>query len=192
MRYPTVAAVALLAVASCAAEPLPGAWLDAKAIVTWNKAGMPLPKPPKIDGEPIATGRCAEQLRKPVGAEDKAVMQAGWSLVGALQILNDRTLVTGAAAADGMCRPLGNQVLVFVGGRFVGTLSPQPMNARSDGMLKNFQLNEGLIFAEFHRYAEADPLCCPTRTTELSYRIDRGATGPVLLPEKATTRPNPK
>jgi len=186
------AAVALFPLWSAAAEPLPGAWLDAKPIVQWNKPGMALPKPPRIDGEPIATGRCAEQLRKPVVAEDKAVMQAGWSLVGALQVLNDRTLISAASAADGMCRPLGNQVFVFVRGRFAGTLSPHAMDARSDGMLKTFVLNEGLIFAEFHRYAAADPLCCPTRTSELSYRLDSGAAGPLLVPEKAETRANAK
>jgi hypothetical protein len=91
-----------------------------------------------------------------------------------------------------MCRPLGYQAFVFVAGRFAGTLSPQPMNARSDGMLKSAQLYDRMVFASFNRYAEADPLCCPTRTTEVSYRIDTGAADPLLVPGAAETRPNPR
>lgn len=58
-RIVFAAVVALLGARASAAEPSAGAWLEAKTIVSWNKAGLPLPKPPKIDGEPIATGRCA-------------------------------------------------------------------------------------------------------------------------------------
>ena len=42
--------------------------------------------------------------------------------------------------ADGMCRPLGYQFFLFVGDDFAGTLSPAPMDSRTDGGLSDLQL----------------------------------------------------
>jgi hypothetical protein len=50
----------------------------------------------------------------------------------------------GTAGYDGMCRPRQYQDFVFVGSVFAGTLSPQPMDSRTDGAL-------GRVF---HRSAE--------------------------------------
>jgi hypothetical protein len=165
-----------------------GAWLDATPITPWNQQGAAVPKPPTIDGEPIATGRCADQARPPEGPADKAVAMAGWTVVGPLQIFADTSVVLAASAADGMCRPLGYQAFVFVRGRLAGTLSPAPMNARTDGMLDTVQLfSRDRVMATFRRYGKDDPLCCPSRTTTVTYAVKRGTGGSTVVVESAVT-----
>src|SRR5262245_62057315 len=80
-----------------------------------------------------------------------------------------------------MCRPRQYQTFVFVQGAFAGTLSPQPMNSRTDGALSqvSLQINPRLT-AEYLRYAEKDALCCPSRTTRVVFEITKdGAVQPV-------------
>ena len=111
--------------------------------------------------------------------------------MSAMQTYGDVTVVAAASAADGMCRPLGYQGFVFVNGRFAGTISPTPMNARTDGVADRVTLySSALLAATYLRYAKDDPLCCPTRTSTVSFRINRDPTGPVLAPTSATTSQN--
>jgi hypothetical protein len=173
-----------------------GQWMDAERLENWNKKGDAIPTAPKAEGPPIlaATGMqgpslqrgpCAEQLRKPFGPEDKAVMDAGWGLVGSLQIFSGVAVLAGASGADGMCRPLNFQVFVFVDGHFAGTLSPQPMTPRTDGMLSGVQLYGQMLRATYQRYSEKDPLCCPSRTSEVMFKVD----GKLATPESVETHP---
>jgi hypothetical protein len=43
------------------------------------------------------------------------------------------------------------------------------------------------LTAVFARYADADPLCCPSRQTTVTYRVDRSAAPLLLVPTSATT-----
>jgi hypothetical protein len=82
---------------------------------------------------------------------------------------------------------------VFVDGRFAGTLSPVLMNARTDGAGQSARPGpSGLLTAAFLRYEDADPLCCPSRMSEVTYRIDRRPPGPVVVPVEVGTRPLPR
>ena len=49
-------------------------------------------------------------------------------------------MISGLAAYDGMCRPLGYQSFVFVDGVFAGTVSPEPMNSRTTGAATDVNL----------------------------------------------------
>lgn len=46
------------------------------------------------------------------------------------------------------------------------------------------------LFAEFARYADRDPLCCPSATSRVTYRIIGGAA-PALEPAAVVTAPRP-
>lgn len=184
-------ALLLLALASpafpaAAAQP-PSSWLD-KPIANWNKAGAPLPQAAAASEAPGS--RCGASLRPASAREDKALMAAGWSLVGALQVFGKARVLLATAGVDGMCRPQGFQGFVFVDGHFAGTLAPEPMRARSDGTLAQIRLlAEDSVQGEFARYLDQDPLCCPSRTTSVRYRIDATPGGPLVVPVEASTVP---
>ncbi len=55
-----------------------------------------------------------------------------WAGVAA-QRFGDGEVVLGRSGVDGMCRPLGYQGFVFVGGRFAGTLAPPTRSAARRG-----------------------------------------------------------
>jgi hypothetical protein len=115
-------------------------------------------------------------------------MAAGWSLVGPLQVFGDTSVVTATSGFDGMCRWWGYQVFVFSSGRFAGTLSPQPMNSRTDGAAVQVHLYRAAsISAEFARYTDKDPWCCPSRTSVVSYRLEHTPEGPAVVPATVST-----
>jgi hypothetical protein len=161
-----------------AADPKP-TWLEG-AIENWNKPAAELPKAPAPAASPDP--RCSETARKPASKDDRAVVAAGWTLVGAAQIFGGTRAFLATAGFDGMCRPLDYQGFVFVEGRFVGTLAPAPMRARLDGSLIALRLtSETALSADFARYFEQDPLCCPSRLANVAYRLDATGAAPVLL-----------
>ncbi|MBW4698804.1 MAG: LppP/LprE family lipoprotein [Aphanocapsa lilacina HA4352-LM1] len=165
-------------------------WLD-QPLANWNKPGGAVPKAPKPEGDAPTVGRCVEQVRAPASAEDRAVVGAAWKLFGPLQIFSGTSLVTAAASVDGMCRPMQYQAFVFVGGKFAGTLSPVPMNSRTDGASQTIYLtNPGFLNVAFSRYAEQDALCCPSRTSLVGYKIERRGKQPLLVPTSVSTNPN--
>jgi hypothetical protein len=134
--------------------------------------------------------RCGRDERPPETPEDRAVSLAGWRLFGAYQAGWGVKLIEGLAGYDGMCRPLRYQQFVFVDGVFAGTIAPAPMDARTDGAASTVRLFAvGRIFASFVRYAQSDPLCCPSRITTVNYQIVYTEDGPVLVAVDATTRP---
>jgi hypothetical protein len=174
------------------APPADGAWLDATPVVAWNQQGAAVPKAPEIEGESLVTGRCADQSRPPETPADRALTAAGWTLVGPLQVFGETSLAGGAVAGDGMCRPLGYQVFVFVRGRFAGTVSPHPMNARTDGIANTAHLlSRDRVMVEFARYAKEDPLCCPSRQSQVTFAVKRSPGGSTLVVESVQTSPTP-
>jgi hypothetical protein len=111
-----------------------GAWLD-NAAVTWNTPGMPLPRPQEHRGGGETDLRCAEQARPAETDQDRAVKAASWTLFASYTGGWGVQIVRGLAGYDGMCRPVEYQAFVFVDGQFAGTMSPAPMDSRSDGSL---------------------------------------------------------
>jgi hypothetical protein len=193
-RLPVAAGVALLALLAapgpaCAAGD--GAWLDAVPLPQWNAPGRAVPPAPPPSFEPPTVARCAGQLRKPATAAEKAVARAGWSLVAPPVRGGPVEIVLGTSGVDGMCRPNGYQLLVFSGGRFAGTLAPRPMNARTDGAVDLPTVDaSGTVEAGFRRYAPSDPLCCPSRTSTVTFRVEPAAGGPVLRAGSVRTTRN--
>jgi hypothetical protein len=81
-------------------------------------------------------------------------------------------------------------VFVFVDGRFAGTLSPELMNSRTGGTATEVRLySASHVAAEFARYTEKDPLCCPLCTSSVSLQITRDVGGALVAPAQATTSP---
>lgn len=162
------------------------AWLDQPKPASWNTADMAIPEAPKSDAVDV---RCSEQARPPELAADKLLRERGWDLVGAYEGGWDIVVIRAAAGYDGMCRPMQHQAFVFVRGVFAGTLSPQPMNSRTDGTLGQVHLRgNSQLTAEYQRYSDEDPLCCPSRTTIVEFQITHDV--PVLRPLSASTLAN--
>jgi hypothetical protein len=168
-----------------------GTWLDDPS-VTWNTAGMAIPKP--IESMPGQRGevdpRCAQQARPAESDEDRAVEGGGWTLFGSYTGGWGVRIVRGLDGYDGMCRPMEFQAFVFVDGKLAGTLSPMPMGSRLDGALTQVTFNgpEG-ITAGYVRYTEQDALCCPSARSTATYKIERSPAAPVLVRENTTTEP---
>jgi len=162
-------------------------WLDNPKPSSWNTPAQAIPSAPKIQGN--ADARCRVAARPPQLAEDKLVRERGWDLVSAFQGGWQIVVIRGAAGYDGMCRPLQYQDFVFVRGAFAGTLSPRPMDSRTDGAIAGVSLQSGTrLTAQYVRYATNDPLCCPSRTTSVVFDV----TGdqPVVRPVSASTANN--
>jgi hypothetical protein len=179
----TIASVAFHA-GTTRAQGKVAVWLDEAKPAAWNNDGSSIPDAPKIDAD--VDPRCREQARPPQLDEDKQVRDAGWNLVGAYQGGWQILVIQGTAGYDGMCRPRQFQDFVFVRGVFAGTLSPHPMDSRSDGVLGRVFLSSGSrLTAEYERYAAKDPLCCPSRTTSVTFEI--GGAAPVVQPVSTFT-----
>jgi heat shock protein HslJ len=162
-------------------------WLDEPKPASWNKAGQAIPAAPKVQAS--VDPRCRDQARPPQVDEDKQLRSQGWDLVGPFQGGWQVLLNRGAAGYDGMCRPLKYQDFVFVRGAFAGTLSPQPMDSRTDGALNQVSLlSEKQVTAAFARYDKSDALCCPSKTTHVVFDIAKDA--PVVRPVSASTSQN--
>jgi hypothetical protein len=159
-------------------------WLDEAKPVSWNKPGVQLPAAPKGPINP----RCRELARPPELTEDKRVRDRGWDLVGAYHGGWQIRVIRGTAGYDGMCRPRMYQDFVFVRGVFGGTLSPRVMDSRTDGALRRVSIDSNSrITAEYVRYSATDPLCCPSRTTNVVFDLANGA--PVVRPVSASASP---
>lgn len=191
------AALALLALGNRPAAA-DGAWLAQRPLANWNAAGAAIPlAPPRA--EPIFP--CPPLGRGPQTDEDRQVAAAGWTLVSAFQGGYGLMVVTGAATADGMCRPHSFQTFVFFLGNFIGTLSPELMDSRSDGVQGDVILSaplndspgpEGLpsLTASFFRFTTTDPSCCPSLTASLTYTPVHTTAGWVLTPGAVMTTRN--
>lgn len=180
-------AVALLLAAPVASAQSSG-WLD-KPLAPWNVAGAAVPKAPKPKGDSPSDPRCPGAVRHPETAVEGAVATAGWSLFSPPRVNGGITVLLAEASVDGMCRPWDFQALVFVNRRFAGTLSPLPMDSRTDGALSEIRLpSPTSIEVVFLRYTDADPLCCPSRLTTVRFRVERRGQGPVIVPTSARSK----
>jgi hypothetical protein len=173
-----------------------GAWLDQAPPANWNVAGAALPPaPPAI--QVLPDPRCAVQARPPETEADRQVAGAGWTVAGDYRAGWGVQVVLGLTHYDGMCRPMQYQEFVFLDGRFAGTISPAPMDSRSDGAGETEAILPSadpaapalLVGATFRRYAAADPLCCPSASSFVTYRIERSEDGPLLVPLSVSTSP---
>lgn len=196
----SLAAAALsLAVAGggAAAQSSATRWLDAKTIANWNKPGMAVPRGPKSEySEEIAEceKRAAEESAKsPPTPETRQVAAAGWLGAAVEKRAGDTTIVFARNGVDGMCRPMDYQYFVFVKGRFAGTLAPRPMQSRTDGSAWLEEKPEAQRFsADFARYRRDDPLCCPARTSTVTYAVRETPGGPLVVPARVATKANPR
>jgi LppP/LprE lipoprotein len=166
------------------------AWLDADAPTPWNQRGSALPLVSNVQGNDDP--RCRQTERPAETREDRALTARGWRLFHEYQAGWRVKVIWALSNYDGMCRPADYQAFAFVDGTFAGTLSPAPMNARTDASLFSVQLLAARVagdplVATFQRYADSDPLCCPSRRTAVRYRIDRSQRAPLLIPVSAST-----
>jgi len=161
-------------------------WLDEPNPASWNKPGLPIPAAARIQGN--VDPRCKDLARPPELEADQRLRDQGWDLVGPYQGGWQILVIRGTASYDGMCRPMQYQVFVFVRGVFAGTLSPAPMNSRTDGALNQVTLRgSDQLTAEYLRYTSKDALCCPSSTTTVAFEIASDDT--VLRPVSGSTLP---
>jgi uncharacterized lipoprotein YbaY len=174
----------LFCLAFAAAASAQGPWLD-RPLSNWNRANAAIPPAPRTSA-PI-DAMCRATVRTPESIADRALTRAGWSLFGPSQTYGATTVIMGMASVDGMCRPNEYNGFVFARDRFIGTLAPGPMNARSDGSLGLIRLQSSTeLSAEFSRYADSDALCCPSRKSMVSYSLLREGM-PIVFPEDVDT-----
>ena len=193
---PTLAAVLtiLAAAFSVAAQPTRGvdSWLD-RSLVNWNRPNSTMPRPSTAFDRSEMSGRCRNQVRQPASVAERAAVRMGWTLYGPVQSYATTTVFTAMAGVDGMCRPMGYQAFVYSGGRYAGTLSPIPMDARMDSSLTNIRLiSPTAIIGEFARYGEADPLCCPSKTSTVNYDVRNIGNPGVTAVDVSTQAPCPE
>ena len=164
-----------------ARAPEAPSWLDSAGAAEWSVAGGAVPRAPAAAGGAPTDERCRAHFRPAFRPADRAVAKAGWSLFGPTQLFGATEIVKDATGVDGMCRPTGYQAFVFVDGEFAGMVAPSPMQPRADGAALVERLaSPDALSVDFARYAAADPLCCPSRVSTVTYRDERIARGPVL------------
>jgi LppP/LprE lipoprotein len=174
-------------IAAAAAQAPPASWLD-RPLANWNKAGetVPAPADARGGGESRAgiSSRC--KLTPPQStAAERAVEAAGWIPFWNFDqqlVRDDVEIVGGMRGADGMCQPTAYNLFVFVGGRFAGRLSPTTMGARLDSSSGAVRLPLPNVTVDFARYTSTDPMCCPSAHVRVTYRIERAAAGPLIVP----------
>lgn len=188
-RRGAVTAMLLAFALGCLLVPVPasaeGSWLDEPlGDNSWNQPLMDIPLAPAT-AQVILNPACPGAVNRPAESDaDAAIQGAGWTVYGSYTGGWGVVIVKGLATYDGMCRPMAYQEFVFVDGTFAGTLSPTPMDSRTDGAGDLTGLQNGdMLTARFERYAPSDPLCCPSSTQAVRYRIDRSGAGPVVVPQ---------
>lgn len=161
------------------------AWLDMQPLPNWSSRSRAILQTKRMPQAVLA--RCRSLVRPATLPADRLLTQQGWTLVGPAHVFGRTTVVTVAESFDGMCRPLEFQTLVFVGNRVAGTMSPGPMNSRTDGALVNVKmLSETDLTAEYVRYKESDALCCPSKTEAVSFTIKPDGANFLLTPTVKT------
>jgi LppP/LprE lipoprotein len=184
--------IALLVAAVIGQAGPPASWLD-KPLAGWNDPGAAIPRAPTTQGGESSAAlakRCQFTGDRSTPAA-RALAEAGWIPFPHFdqKLAQDGVeIMDGLTAADGMCRPRGYNVFVFVDGRFAGTLSPAAMNSREDGTAGAVRILSGTtLTAEFARYTDKDALCCPSARVTVTFTIDRSAGGAVVKPVSVKT-----
>jgi hypothetical protein len=166
-------------------DAAPGGWLDG-TLSGWNKPGMALPKAPGPRAALDAViARCKLDAPRSTPAE-QAVSDAGWIPFPPFdrQIADQGLEVIGGMTdADETCAPSKFTLFVFAGGTFAGTLSPDVMSPKTDGVAATVRITGGdAISAEYSRYARTDPGCCPSARVRVTFKVDRSSPQPVVVP----------
>ena len=163
-----------------------GSWLD-RLPANWNRRMDRLPRPSAPAEVAEARRSCRGLVRPPNGPAERALARAGWGLYGPVKSNGRTKVVTALSGAEGMCRPIQYQAFVYWDGRYAGTLSPVAMDSRTDGALTDIRFDSPTsISAEFVRYAESDPLCCPSRKSQVTYKVRRD-DAPLVTPVRIDT-----
>ena len=163
----------------------PGDWLEQASPDNWNQPGAAVPAAPQVDVADLDP-RCAQQERPSESPEEDQVVAQGWRLFNAAEVGWHLRLIDGLVGYDGMCRPLQFQGFVFADGQFAGTISPQPMDSRIDGVGRILNVGgPANLTGQFVRYARTDPLCCPSSTFIVQYTVDRSASAALLVPRSS-------
>jgi hypothetical protein len=185
-RYLSVLAMGFIAISATGQRPSGIMWLD-KQLSNWNNSTVGPPNSPKIGD---VAPECMGGVRRASTAEDQVLTSTGWTLFGPQEKFGGTLVLKAMSSVDGMCRPLDYQVFVFVNGQFAGTLSPLPMNSRTDGAEISVHFSsEVTLNAEFQRYAPSDPMCCPSRIARVAYKIEKRNGRSILVPESVQTTP---
>jgi len=156
----------------------------------WPTTGFEVPRAPALPEGTVLDARCVEQQRPPETNEDRGAVAAGWMLIGDYRGGWGIKTILGASNFDGMCRPLGYQIFVFADELFVGAVAPTTMDSRTDGAAVQTVLQgPDRLSVVFVRYADVDPLCCPSWTSAAAYQIDRSGARPALVLTSVFTSP---
>jgi hypothetical protein len=180
-----------------------GAWLDAQPLASWNVVGSTVPKAPAptvtiaigsgptAGATPRASGTpragCTPPIVSPQSVAERAVAGAGWTVFLPESRQGNIGLVSGLASYDGMCRPMQFQIFVFVNDTFAGTLAPQPMDSRADGVIETPTASPdgASIVANYLRYSANDPACCASRVSTVTFAV--GGTPALVVPQGVVT-----
>jgi hypothetical protein len=150
----------------------PETWLD-RPLSNWNQPSLQVPQAPASSGG--LTVRCKDHARAAENLADQALLGAGWLPFAALQNYGSTLIITAMSEADASCDPKRYQVFVFSEGKVAGTLSPEIMDFRKEGSIKNIRLlNATEMEVDFLRAADA--------SSAVHFAIQQNAAGPVLAP----------
>ncbi|MEQ1898675.1 MAG: LppP/LprE family lipoprotein [Vicinamibacterales bacterium] len=159
----------------------PASWLD-EPLQPWGDGPQGIPVG---DGAAWA-GRDACLDQAPEGPEAAQLRAAGWrtfQFSDRAIARGDVTVLAGLRALTPDCSPAAFQAFVFVAGQYAGTLSPMLMTAGKDGVVGMVRvLPDQTMTAEFARYAAGDSECCPSGRVRVTYRVERQASGPRVVP----------
>lgn len=183
----------LAATTAVSSRPPSTFWLEQRPRPNWNTPAASIPTATNLT--PPNTVHCKQQIPNPSTPEERAVKAAGWVVFkvrGETQSAGGVVLVRGQTNYDGMCRPMGYQQFVFVNGVFAGTIAPNVMHSRFDGALIQTNIETpSRLKALFSRYTPQDGLSSPSRTSEVTYRIDVINNQPLVVPMTVITYDNP-
>lgn len=164
-------------------------WLDVPNPANWNRPGASVPLAPP---NPSQNPQCASQVRSAGSPADAALVSRGWLLWGTPTSNGTTTIISAGTGWDGMCRPMGFNYFVFTGNVFAGTLSPTLMDSRTDGQLSTVDIrNQANWSANYARYSPTDPLCCPSRTTNVTFQLQNLGGSMTTVPIQTRTTTNP-
>lgn len=160
-------------------------WLDGP-LAGWNRAGAAVPRAPAAgESREALARRCTLTIPQSTRAE-RAIAEAGWIAAPHFDrqlAQGDVEILDGLISAGPECRPASFQSFVFVGGRFAGTLSPEPMATEHDGVAGPLRILPGdIITADFSRYRPEDAGCCPSAHFVVRFKVDRSGSAPTVVP----------
>lgn len=89
------------------------------------------------------------------------MVRKDWTLYGQVYSYETTKVFTAMAGADGMCRPLGYQAFVYSEGRYAGTLSPVPIDSRTNSSLINACWMQRVLLQSSH--VTNPPIPCAAR-----------------------------